>query len=217
MKKHLKDIQNKTLLLQDKVGQLQLGLEGAKRRLNSALRQCGNSPACVRFLQEYDLDKALKIAGEFVDMPFELPDVGLLMSDIADLVRVEVKVNIEHSIGEIGPPIKKKIRNMGVELAEKSAEIQTILHKLDGGLTIARNKIPWYYENVTLYSEYLHYIGLGMCCLVLLILFSYVFGLFYGFCGKRPGNVYGDDCCNTGRGANWLYLASTSPSCFLWY
>ena len=46
-----------------------------------------------------------------------------------------------------------------------------------------------------------------MSCLVLLILLCHILGLFYGFCGKRPGNVYGDDCCNTGTGANWLIAA----------
>ena len=46
-----------------------------------------------------------------------------------------------------------------------------------------------------------------MSCLVLLILVCHILGLFYGFCGKRPGNVYGDDCCNTGTGANWLIAA----------
>lgn len=52
-----------------------------------------------------------------------------------------------------------------------------------------------------------YYIGLGLSCLVLLLLVCHVLGLFYGFCGKRPGNVYGDDCCNTGTGANWLVAA----------
>jgi len=42
---------------------------------------------------------------------------------------------------------------------------------------------------------------------VLLVLICYVLGLFYGFCGNRPGNVYGDDCCNRGTGANWLLAA----------
>ena len=37
-----------------------------------------------------------------------------------------------------------------------------------------------------------------------LVLSCHILGLFYGFCGKRPGNVYGDDCCNRGSGANWL-------------
>ena len=52
-----------------------------------------------------------------------------------------------------------------------------------------------------------YYIGLGLSCLVLLLLVCHVLGLFYGFCGKRPGNVYGEDCCNTGTGANWLVAA----------
>ena len=54
---------------------------------------------------------------------------------------------------------------------------------------------------------YMYYIGFGMSLMVLLVLICYVLGLFYGFCGNRPGNVYGDDCCNRGTGANWLLAA----------
>ena len=54
------------------------------------------------------------------------------------------------------------------------------------------------------YGTYVYYIGLGMSCLVLLVLSCHILGLFYGFCGKRPGQIYGDDCCNRGTGANWL-------------
>merc|ERR1719320_358090 len=37
-----------------------------------------------------------------------------------------------------------------------------------------------------------------------MILFCFILGLFYGMCGKRPGGLYGDDCCNRGTGASFL-------------
>ena len=70
--------------------------------------------------------------------------------------------------------------------------------------------IPRLQPKPTEYSEYLLYIGLGMASMLLIVLVCFVLGLFYGFCGKRPGGgTYdgGDDCCNTGTGANWLLAA----------
>ena len=77
MKRHLRDIQNKTLLLQDKVGQLRLGLDGTRRRLIQALKQCSEISICVSFLQEYDLEKDLALAVDFESLPLQLPDVSL--------------------------------------------------------------------------------------------------------------------------------------------
>merc|ERR1712013_970160 len=49
-----------------------------------------------------------------------------------------------------------------------------------------------------------YYIGLVMSSAILMILFCFILGLFYGMCGKRPGGLYGDDCCNRGTGASFL-------------
>ena len=204
VKTHLVTIQNRTLDLQEKVRQLELGLQGSKKRLKAALRQCGDSPACSSFLRDHNIDIDLNIAEAFVDIPFELPDVSLLMKDISELVKVQVTVDVERSIGDIRPSIKKEIKKMGIQLSEKSAEIQNVLNEFDGSLTVVRNDIPRQKPALALYGGYLYYIGFGMACMVLLILCCHILGLFYGFCGKRPGNIYGDDCCNTGTGANWL-------------
>jgi hypothetical protein len=41
-----------------------------------------------------------------------------------------------------------------------------------------------------------YYVGLGLSSAVLLILVCFSLGVFYGMCGKRPGGLYGDECCN---------------------
>ncbi len=51
VRRHLKDIQNKTLLLQDKMGQLKLGLNGTRTRLMQAFKQCSANRACLDFLE----------------------------------------------------------------------------------------------------------------------------------------------------------------------
>jgi hypothetical protein len=94
VKRHLRDIQNKTLLLQDKVGQLRLGLDGTRRRLIQALKQCSEISICVSFLQEYDLEKDLALAVDFESLPLQLPDVSLLMRDIADLMNNDIEKKV---------------------------------------------------------------------------------------------------------------------------
>jgi len=207
VKTHLITIQNSTLDLQDKVRQLDLGLKDSKSRLKSAMNKCADSQVCKKFLRDNNIDIDLSIAAEFLDIPFELPDVSLLMSDISDLVKVKVRVDVERQIGDIRPAIKTEIDKMGAELAEKSGQIQDVLNEFDGTLQVIRDDIPRQKHYLDEYGNYLYYIGFGMSLMVLLILCCYVLGLFYGFCGNRPGNIYGDDCCNRGTGANWLLAA----------
>lgn len=221
VKRYLKDIQNKTHLLQDKVGQLRLGLNGTQSRLLQALNKCSGNKICDDFLKEYDIGRDLAIAADFGDLPTNLPDLSLLMKDISDLMNNDieqkvrggqqqlekVKSDIERSIGDIRPQIKTEIRKMGDALQDQANQIQRYLNDFDGNLATVNSDIPKIKPVLDEYGEYLFYIGLGMSFMLLLILLSHIFGLFYGFCGRRPGNVYGDDCCNTGTGANWLLAA----------
>ncbi len=141
-------------------------------------------------------------------------DISELMeNDIESKVRGgqeqldRVKVDIERSIGDVRPKIKQEIRQMGEQLSDQAAEIQRFLNELDGHVAAISADVPKLEPRLDEYSEYHLYIGMGMAFMLLLILACHIFGLFYGFCGKRPGNVYGDDCCNTGTGANWLLAA----------
>ena len=221
VRSHLKEINKITNVLQVNVKQLKQGLEDRRTKLKRALRLCNSNKACQNFLKEYTIDKDLAVAANFENLPFELPDVNLLMRDINELLnnnimeKVEVgkeqldnvKIAIENSIVGIRPKIKKEIRTMGRQLSDKAADIQRVLNEFDSTMGRINREIPKVKPDLNEYSNYIYYIGLGMSCLVLLILCCYVFGLFYGFCGKRPGNVYGDDCCNRGTGANWLLAA----------
>jgi len=209
VRSHLKTIKERTEDLQELVQQLDLGLKGSKGRLQSAINQCRNSTSCLRLLRENNVNLLdLDVASEFLEIPFDLPDVSLLMSDIQDLVKVKVRVDVEREIGDIRPDIKKEIKRMGVELSEKAAQIQHVLNEFDGSLQVIQNDIPRQKAPMDEYiGGYMYYIGFGMSLMVLLVLICYVLGLFYGFCGNRPGNVYGDDCCNRGTGANWLLAA----------
>ncbi|WP_278924699.1 hypothetical protein, partial [Pseudophaeobacter profundi] len=46
------------------------------------------------------------------------------------------------------------------------------------------------------YGPYQHYLGLGVSCTLLVVLSCLTFGLFCGYCGKRPDGGYNDDCCD---------------------
>jgi hypothetical protein len=94
VKRHLKDIHSKTNLLQDKIGQLKLGLNGTGVRLKQALGQCKEISICVNFLKEYDLEKDLALATQFEKLPLQLPDVSLLMRDIADLMDNDIEKKV---------------------------------------------------------------------------------------------------------------------------
>ena len=218
VKRHLKDIQEQTIAVQTNVNQLRIGLNETKVKLISALNQCRTNDACSTFMQEYNIHKDLAVAADFEKLPVALPDVSLLLRDIADLMNNDiekkvrggqkqldkVKIDIENSMEDLRPKIKGEIRKMGQQLEDKSDQIQNFLNEVQSGFSTVQRDIPKVQPYLDEYGIYVYYIGLGMSLLVLLVLSCHILGLFYGFCGKRPGNVYGDDCCNRGTGANWL-------------
>ena len=195
VRSHLKEINKITNVLQVNVKQLKQGLEDRRTKLKRALRLCNSNKACQNFLKEYTIDKDLAVAANFENLPFELPDVNLLMRDINELLnnnimeKVEVgkeqldnvKIAIENSIVGIRPKIKKEIRTMGRQLSDKAADIQRVLNEFDSTMGRINREIPKVKPDLNEYSNYIYYIGLGMSCLVLLILCCYVFGLFYGY------------------------------------
>ena len=81
------------------------------------------------------------VANDFDKLPVQLPDVSLLLKDIADLMnndikkKVErgqkqldkIKIDIENSMGDLRPKIKNEIRKMGKRLEEKATEIKDFL------------------------------------------------------------------------------------------
>ena len=91
VKRHLKDIERETQFVQLKVEQLRDGLGETKVKLVTALNQCATNEACSTFMQEYDIDKDLAVASDFKNLPSELPNVGPLLKDIADLMNNDIE------------------------------------------------------------------------------------------------------------------------------
>ncbi len=222
VKSNLRDIQTRSQMLQGNVTQLMLGLNGTRTRLLAALLKCSSNKVCKEFLSQYNVSRDLAVTADFSDLPTKLPNVTLLMNDITELMENDieskvrggqrqldrVKVDIERSIGDIRPKIKEEIRQMGERLSDQATELQALLSQFEGHVTTVETEVGRIDRaKLDEYSGYLFYIGLGMSFMLLLVFVCHVFGLFYGFCGQRPGNVYGDDCCNTGTGANWLLAA----------
>ena len=137
-----------------------------------------------------------------------MPEVNGILRDISELIEsdIEEKVKdgkakmdnlegeIEGSIEDIKPKVKSEIREMGVQLENQNNEIQSALREID--VAVIQKDVPQLDSYTGLYIEYRYYVGLGMASLVLLVLFCFVMGIFYGMCGKRPGGLYGEDCCN---------------------
>merc|ERR1719336_1091870 len=216
VKGNLNTILSDTRTLDDKVNQLRDGLSRSQKDLNLALQECNSNTACANFLQEFDLAKDLAMAEEFINIEFKMPEVNGILRDINELIEsdIEEKVKngkakmdniegeIEGSIEDIKPKVKSEIREMGVQLERQNNEIQSALREID--VAVIQKDVPQLDEHSGLYIKYRYYIGLGMASLVLIILGCFIMGLFYGMCGKRPGGLYGDDCCNRGTGANFL-------------
>ena len=96
VKRHLKDIERETTKVQIKVDQLRDGLGETKVKLVTALNQCATNEACSTFMQEYDIDKDLAVASDFKNLPSELPNVGPLLKDIADLMNNDIERKVHN-------------------------------------------------------------------------------------------------------------------------
>jgi len=217
VKRDLKDILNDARTLDEKVEQLRQGLNKSQTHLNAALSQCASNTACANFLSEFDIDRDLAMAEEFTNVKFNMPEVVHTIQDITDLIendiekKVEigkqqldnVEVKIKDSIEDIKPKIKDEIRKMGTELENRYSDIQLIFNQIDDNLKVQKD-VKMIDDYTKEYVEYRYYIGLGMSALITLVLVCFILGLFYGMCGRRPGGLYGDECCNKGTGANFL-------------
>ena len=208
VKRRLNQVLDYTRTLDDKVNQLKDGLSRSQKDLNFALTECKSNTACANFLQEFNLEKDLAMAEDFINIKFNMPEVNNVLRDISLLIEsdIEEKVKegkaemdniegkIEDSILDIKPKVKSEIREMGVQLERQNNEIQSALREID--VAVIQKDVPQLDQHTELYIKYRYYVGLGMASLVLVILGCFIMGLFYGMCGKRPGGLYGDDCCN---------------------
>ena len=154
VKTNLNTIISNTRTLDDKVNQLRDGLSRSQKDLTSALQECNSNTACANFLQEYDLDKDLAMAEEFIKIEFEMPEVTDILNYISKLIEsdIEEKVKngkakmdnledeIEGSIEDIKPKVKSEIQAMGLQLLKQNNEIQSALREID--VAVLQKDIP---------------------------------------------------------------------------
>ena len=166
VKNNLNSILSDTRTLDDKVNQLRDGLSRSQSDLNSALQECNSNTACANFLQEYDLDKDLAMAEEFIKIEFKMPEVTGILSDISELIDsdIEEKVKngkakmdslegeIEGSIEDIKPKVKSEIRAMGLQLEKQNNEIQSALREID--VAVLQKDVPKIDEHTLEYVKY---------------------------------------------------------------
>merc|ERR1719495_592256 len=221
VKKNLNSILNDTRQLDDKVSQLRDGLARSQTDLSKASEECTSNAACASFLADYDLDEDLAMAEDFINIEFKMPEVTDILIDISSLIDndIEEKVKngknkldslegeIEDSIEDIKPKVKSEIREMGVQLQRQNSEIQQALRQINDDVASVQQEVPEQHLKTLPFVMMRYYLGLGMASTVLLILVLFILGLFYGMCGRRPGGLYGDDCCNRGTGASFLVTA----------
>jgi len=221
VKKNLNSILNDTRQLDDKVSQLRDGLARSQTDLSKALEECTSNAACASFLADYDLDEDLAMAEDFINIEFKMPEVTDILTDISSLIDndIEEKVKngknkldslegeIEDSIEDIKPKVKSEIREMGVQLQRQNSDIQQALRQINDDVASVQQEVPEQHLKTLPFVMMRYYLGLGMASTVLLILVLFILGLFYGMCGRRPGGLYGDDCCNRGTGASFLVTA----------
>ena len=218
----LKEIRGDIRELEDQVNQLVSGLAKSQKNLGAALTTCRDHTACRSFTGDYKLSEDLVVLKPLLGLSFTSSNHGInnAVSEISDLLEnglvgkvtrgveqlASLEARIQEEVSEVAPGVRAGLRSMGAELKERAGEVRLTL----GGIDVEPLKadLPKLDEMGQQWVEYRFYVGLGMASTLLLILICLVLGLFYGFCGKRPGGLYGDDCCNRGTGASFLLLSA---------
>ncbi|KAK3802035.1 hypothetical protein RRG08_064628 [Elysia crispata] len=107
------------------------------------------------------------------------------------------------AINDVKQDIDKGLKDLNTQKDDASKDLQ----RFRGDLDDAKG-------DVKEYSDYVYYAGLGIFCVMLLIILLYYVGVLYGLCGERPG--HGAPCCNTGTGANFLMAGVAFTFMFTW-
>ncbi|XP_054282526.1 prominin-like protein isoform X2 [Macrosteles quadrilineatus] len=212
----LSNIDSLSVQLKDKAIELEQALRETRENLMEKLRQCQSQPACIEFLRTYNITH-LNIETDFAHLPnvtASLQNVSaLLESDIEQEVTKgqqefeKVRDHIQRIVDEGKPLISDAIKRAGIVCKEGADKITNMLDRArDIMLTQSKEPIHVGEQFLHEYGPYQHYLGLGVSCTLLVVLSCLTFGLFCGYCGKRPDGGYNDDCCDKGTGARFLML-----------
>ncbi|XP_037093826.1 prominin-1-like [Pollicipes pollicipes] len=231
IRRDLNAIADQTQQLQVRADQLTVGLQGVQAELSSLLLLC-SSPACQQLERQYNLSQ-LAVQNEFrqwlaYDLLPKLPDVTRTAREISSLIENgierevragkrsfdELSGRIQAEVAAVVPEVRRRIAQAGIRLQDAAANISSALDSVR--LRPAHEALDEANQYLQQYGSFRYYLFLILSGLVLIVTFCLVMGLFCGLCGRRPGNVYGDDTCNKGAGANFLLSATFFFFLFGW-
>lgn len=93
-------------------------------------------------------------------------------------------------------------------------ETQNLIKEVSYQLSNASQQITSYKDQINQYGNYRFYGFIGLCCMILLVVFFLYLGLCVGVCTKAPDEMSGS--CNRGVGANLLVAGVTFMFLFCW-
>ena len=210
VRRTLKEVGKDTKDLETKRNQLKTGLAKSRTSLTEVLAQCADHHACRDFSRDYRLDEDLTLTAPFVGLSFTVANFGIVnaVAELSDLLGgglvaevgqgqqalAEVEKRLSEAALLVAPEVRTSLRRMGEELKERAMQIGATLASVPVAPALA--DLPKFDGLTAKWVKYRYYLGLGMASAVLLLLVCFILGLFYGMCGRRPGGLYGDDCCN---------------------
>lgn len=212
----LSNIDHLTVKLKDKASELEQALKETRENLVEKLMLCKSHQPCMDFLRNYNITH-LSLEADFTQLPnvtASLQNVSaLLESDIESEVSKgkeefeQIRIYIQKTVDQSIPQISNTIKKVGNAIKTGAQNITKVLDEVRDSLNDhSSHRVDIGESYLKEYGHYRYYVGLGVSSTLMVVLTCLTFGLFCGYCGKRPDGGYNDDCCDKGTGARFLML-----------
>ncbi|XP_034243282.1 prominin-like protein isoform X2 [Thrips palmi] len=219
IKSDLAEVSRLTDKLRSSARVLKIGLTRVRNSLIEISRRCRSIPQCKGVMDSYSAQiNQITIKEQFDD----LPNISESLQTVSGLVSEDVKNEllngkrqldniqreIQRTVNDTVPSISKSIGKTGDDVGRIARKITQLMERADQAV-LRYSEAPLEDAKVYIpqFSPYRYHLGLVVSCILLMILAPITFGLFCGFCGKRPDASYNDDSCTKGTGARLLMVA----------
>lgn len=224
MQNQLKAIQNNSNELSSSAANLDAGLNASRSNLTQIQNDCNTLPGPPDFCDSVDTAN-LKADANFTN----LPDVSSELQNVEDVVNQDFEKSAEEGLKEV-TDIPKKIIN---DTRETREDIESKISDASSRVTKMRNdfrnitdndvvsrvndwrnsQIPNVKDDAKKYDKYRWMAGVGLTCILLLIVVLMALGLMCGVCGHDKNTL------PTGRGSvsnmGGLSLMAAAGFCFI--
>ncbi|ESP03882.1 hypothetical protein LOTGIDRAFT_156479 [Lottia gigantea] len=156
----------------------------------------------------------------------KLSELSTEIDNVKDSLNITQYINqVEGKIDQVKSNVTDKISDSIIKATNTMRDVRK---DVTNGIDLCKGKIqdatkPVFdfqgsleseQSEISKYGNYVWYAGLGISCLLLLIVLFYYLGVLFGMCGERPGR--GAACCNTGVGGNFLMAGVAFSFVFSW-